>query len=44
MILGRLNKMISNFKIDTKFTKALKKAHIDAKKSIYFEIPCFPKD
>ncbi|CAK87020.1 unnamed protein product (macronuclear) [Paramecium tetraurelia] len=44
MVLGKLNKMIELFKIDTKFTKALKQAHVEAKKSIYFEIPCFPKD
>ncbi|CAD8186102.1 unnamed protein product [Paramecium octaurelia] len=44
MVLSKLNKMIQNFKINTKFTRALKKAHVEAKKSIYFEIPCFPKN
>ncbi|CAD8167982.1 unnamed protein product [Paramecium octaurelia] len=44
MVLGKLNKMVELFKIETKFTKALKQAHVEAKKSIYFEIPCFPKD
>ncbi|CAD8115387.1 unnamed protein product [Paramecium primaurelia] len=44
MVLGKLNKMIQKFQIDTKFTRALKQAHIDAKMSIYFDIPCFPKD
>ena len=44
MILSKLNKLIAKFKVDTKFTRALKKAHTEAKKAIYFEIPCFPKD
>ena len=44
MVIGKLNKMIEKFKIDSHFTRALKKAHVDAKKSIYFEIPCFPKN
>lgn len=44
MVLSKLNKMIETFKVETKFTRALKKAHVEAKKSIYFEIPCFPKN
>ena len=44
MVLSKLNKMIEKFGVDTKFTRALKKAHVEAKKSIYFEIPCFPKN
>ncbi|CAD8088902.1 unnamed protein product [Paramecium sonneborni] len=44
MVLSKLNKMIEKFQINTKFTRALKKAHVEAKKQIYFEIPCFPKD
>ncbi|CAD8157739.1 unnamed protein product [Paramecium pentaurelia] len=44
MVFGKLNKMFENFNIDSKFTRAIKMAHIDAKKSIYFDIPCFPKD
>lgn len=44
MVLSKLNKLITTIGVDTKFTQKLKQAHIDSKKAIYFDIPCFPKD
>lgn len=44
MILGKLNKLFIKVGVKTKFTDALVAAHTQAKKDIYFEIPCFPKN
>lgn len=37
-------KLFEKWEVKTPFYDALKKYHVEAKKNIYFEIPCFPKD